>query len=76
MILATITLTGYLGTRLLIGRFLFHGFDFVMEKIPGIKYLYSSIKEIMDSFVGDKKDLHALCGCVHAWSQRYGELDL
>lgn len=55
VILATITLTGYLGTRLLIGRFLFHGFDFVMEKIPGVKYLYSSIKEIMDSFVGDKK---------------------
>lgn len=54
-IVAVITVTGYLGTRLLIGRMLFHSFDYIMEHIPGIKYLYSSIKEVMDSFVGDKK---------------------
>lgn len=55
VIIGLVTLIGYLGTRLLIGRILFHGFDYVMEQIPGVKYLYSSIKEVLDSFVGDKK---------------------
>jgi uncharacterized membrane protein len=34
---------------------LFEAFDYLLEHIPGIKYIYSSIKDVMDSFVGDKK---------------------
>lgn len=54
-IIAVITLIGYLGTRFLLGRILFEAFDYLMQHIPGIKFLYTSIKEIMVSFVGDKK---------------------
>ena len=36
-------------------RLLFDGFDYLLEHIPGIKYLYTSIKDVMDSFVGDKR---------------------
>ncbi len=55
IVISIITTIGYLGTRFFIGRLLFDGFDYLLEHIPGIKYLYSSIKDVMDSFVGDKR---------------------
>jgi len=54
-VVALVTVVGYLGTRLFIGRLLFDAFNHLMEHTPGIKYLYSSIKDVLDSFVGDKK---------------------
>jgi len=54
-IICVVTVVGYMGTRLFIGRLLFDGFNHVMEHTPGIKYIYSSIKDVLDSFVGDKK---------------------
>lgn len=54
-IIAVVTIVGYLGTRLFVGRLLFEGFDHLMEHTPGIKYIYSAIKDVLDSFVGDKK---------------------
>ena len=55
IIIVLVTVIGYLGTRFFVGRLLFDGFDYLLERIPGIKYIYSSIKEVLDSFVGDKK---------------------
>lgn len=55
IVISVVTLIGYLGTRFFIGRLLFDGFDYLLEHIPGIRFLYSSVKEVMDSFVGDKK---------------------
>lgn len=55
IIVLFVTLIGYLGTRFFIGRLLFDGFDYMLEHTPGIKYIYSSIKDVLDSFVGDKK---------------------
>jgi uncharacterized membrane protein len=55
VILSAVTIIGYLGTRFFVGRLLFDGFDYMMEHIPGIKFIYSSIKDVIDSFVGDKK---------------------
>lgn len=55
VIVAVITTIGYLGTRFLFGRIVFEAFDYMMQHIPGIKFLYTSVKEIMVSFVGDKK---------------------
>jgi len=55
IIISTIITIGYLGTRFFVGRMLFDAFDYLMEHIPGIRFLYTSIKEVMDSFVGDKK---------------------
>lgn len=54
-IIAVVTIVGYLGTRLFVGRLLFEGFDHLMEHTPGIKYIYTAIKDVLDSFVGDKK---------------------
>lgn len=55
IILVTVTMIGYLGTRFFVGRWLFDSFAYVMSHTPGIKYIYSSIRDIMNSFVGDKK---------------------
>jgi len=55
IIVTCVTFIGYMGTRFFVGRMLFDSFDYLLQHIPGIRYLYSSIKDVMDSFVGDKK---------------------
>lgn len=54
-IIFVVTLIGYLGTRLFVGRWLFDAFGHVLESTPGIKFIYSSLRDIISSFVGDKK---------------------
>ncbi|MBN9483168.1 MAG: hypothetical protein BGO70_00885 [Bacteroidetes bacterium 43-93] len=55
LIIALVTFIGYMGTRFFLGKMLFDAFDHLLQHIPGIKYIYSSIKDVMGSFVGDKK---------------------
>jgi hypothetical protein len=55
IIIAMVTFIGYMGTRFFLGKMLFDAFDNMLQHLPGIKYIYSSIKEVMGSFVGDKK---------------------
>jgi uncharacterized membrane protein len=55
IIISMVTFIGYMGTRFFLGRILFDAFDHMLQHIPGIKYIYSSIKDVMGSFVGDKK---------------------
>lgn len=54
-ILATVTIIGYLGTRFFIGKWIFDSFANLLEHTPGVKYIYSSIRDVIKSFVGDKK---------------------
>jgi uncharacterized membrane protein len=55
MVVVLVTLIGYLGTRFFVGRWLFDSFAFVLEHTPGVKHLYSSLRDIISSFVGEKK---------------------
>lgn len=55
MILGAVTVVGYLGTRFFVGKWLFDSFSYVLEHTPGVKYIYSSIRDVVSSFVGDKK---------------------
>ncbi len=55
VIVSIVTFIGYMGTRFFLGKMLFDAFDNMLQHVPGIKYIYSSIKEVMGSFVGDKK---------------------
>jgi uncharacterized membrane protein len=55
LIIGVVTIVGYLGTRFFVGRWLFDAFSYLMAHTPGVKYIYSSIRDIMNSFVGDKK---------------------
>jgi uncharacterized membrane protein len=55
IIISLVTFIGAMGTRFFLGRLLFDAFDHLLQHIPGIKYIYSSVKDVMGSFVGDKK---------------------
>ncbi|MEI8279010.1 MAG: DUF502 domain-containing protein [Bacteroidota bacterium] len=55
VIITSVTVIGYLGTRFFIGKMLIDTFDHLLDHTPGIKYIYSSIKDVMGSFVGDKR---------------------
>ena len=55
IIISFVTIVGFLGTRFFIGKAIFDFFDHLLERTPGIKFIYSSVKEVMSSFVGDKK---------------------
>lgn len=55
IIITFVTIVGFLGTRFFIGKAIFDFFDHLLERTPGIKYIYSSVKDVMASFMGDKK---------------------
>jgi uncharacterized membrane protein len=55
LVLSFVTTIGYLGTRFFLGRWLFDSFSYVMAHTPGVKYIYSSIRDVINSFMGDKK---------------------
>jgi uncharacterized membrane protein len=54
IILLVITLFGYLTTNFAFRTFT-TWFDHGMNKIPLVKLIYSSLKDLLDAFVGDKK---------------------
>ena len=54
VVMSTVTLVGYLGTRFFFAKAI-DAFNHLLEHTPGIKHIYSSVKEIMGSFVGDKR---------------------
>ncbi|MBQ0151482.1 MAG: DUF502 domain-containing protein [Chryseobacterium sp.] len=53
--LVATALLGYLGNKFVVGRFFVDAIDSILEKTPGIKHIYSPTKDVMSSFVGDKK---------------------
>lgn len=55
IIIAAVTIIGYLGTRFFIGKWIFDAFAYLLEHTPGVKYVYSSIRDVIKSFMGDKK---------------------
>ena len=65
IIISVVTAVGYLGTRLFVGRWLFDAFGHVLERTPGVKYIFSSVRDLIQSFVGDKKSFDkAVWVCV------------
>lgn len=52
--LALITLVGFLATNFLARRVL-ELFDDLLERLPGVRILYSGIKDITGAFVGERK---------------------
>lgn len=56
--LITIIITailGYLVNRFVLGQFIFNWIDQLLERTPGVKHIYTPTKDVMSSFVGDKK---------------------
>jgi len=55
LVIGTTALIGYLGSKFILGRVIVDSVDYLLEHTPGIKFIYSSLKDVMTSFVGDKK---------------------
>jgi uncharacterized membrane protein len=54
IILAAIIVIGYLSSVFIQSR-IFNLFDRWLEKTPGVKYIYSSVRDFMGAFAGEKK---------------------
>ncbi|HVI45551.1 MAG TPA: DUF502 domain-containing protein [Chitinophaga sp.] len=54
LVLLLVVAVGYLSSSFIIGR-IFDMFDRLLERTPFIKYIYTSIKDVFDAFVGEKK---------------------
>lgn len=54
-LIAFITTVGYFFNKFVFGKFIFESLDHFLEKTPGVKHIYSPTKDVMSSFVGDKK---------------------
>lgn len=54
IVIASITFLGFIGSRLIIQP-LFNLLDDLLTRIPFVKIIYSSVKDFMEAFVGDKK---------------------
>ncbi len=55
LIISSIAFVGFLGLRWSIGQVTFDFIGNTLARTPGIKHIYSSVKDILDSFVGDKR---------------------
>jgi uncharacterized membrane protein len=54
IILVFVILVGWVSSSFLMGSAI-NFFDHLMEKTPGIKFIYSSTKDFFEAFAGDKK---------------------
>jgi uncharacterized membrane protein len=54
LVLSLVVAVGYLSSSFIVSR-LFALFDHLLERTPFIKYIYSSVKDVFDAFVGEKK---------------------
>ena len=54
VVIAMVLLVGWLSSLFAIGR-LVALLDTVLEKTPGIKFIYSSVKDFLEAFAGNKK---------------------
>ncbi|MFI5130578.1 MAG: DUF502 domain-containing protein [Chitinophagales bacterium] len=54
IILLFVVLVGWISSNFLMGSAI-HFFDHLMERTPGVKFIYSSTKDFFEAFAGDKK---------------------
>ena len=54
LIVGAICLVGYLSTFFIQSR-IFNLFDHWLEKVPGIKFIYTTVKDFFEAFAGEKK---------------------
>lgn len=54
IIIAALIVIGYLSSNFITSRF-FSLFDHWLERTPGIKFIYSSIKDFFEAFAGNKR---------------------
>ena len=54
VIMVIIVLTGFVSTSYLVGKMV-DFFGHVLEKTPGIRFIYTAVKDFMEAFAGEKR---------------------
>lgn len=54
VVVALVLIVGWVSSLYFIGKFLSF-FDSILERTPGIKFIYSSVKDFLQAFAGNKK---------------------
>ncbi|MBO9570878.1 MAG: DUF502 domain-containing protein [Chitinophagaceae bacterium] len=54
IVILTVMVVGYISSSFIVGRFV-DLFDKVLEKTPGIKIIYSTVKDFFEAFAGNKR---------------------
>ena len=57
IVISSLVLIGWLGSTFFIWKLLINFFDNILERTPFLKFIYSSVKDVVESFMGDKKKL-------------------
>jgi uncharacterized membrane protein len=55
IIISSLIVIGWLGSTFLIWKLLINLFDSILERTPFLKFIYTSVKDVVESFMGDKK---------------------
>ncbi len=55
VVIASLIVIGWLGSTFFVWKFLIGFFDGILERTPFLKFIYTSVKEVVESFMGDKK---------------------
>ncbi len=55
VVLSGLITIGYISNKIVFGQRLFSKIDRTLERIPGVRHIYTPTKDVMSSFVGDKK---------------------
>jgi uncharacterized membrane protein len=64
VVIIIVILIGYLSSSFVFGRIV-HFFDLLLEKTPGVKVIYTTLKDFFEAFAGNKKKFNrAVLVCI------------
>jgi uncharacterized membrane protein len=55
LIIGSLIALGWFASTFFISKFLFDLFDSLLERTPFIKFIYTSVKDVVESFMGEKR---------------------
>ena len=55
IVIGSLIIIGWLGSTFLLWKFRISFFDSILERTPFLKFIYTSVKEVVESFMGDKR---------------------
>jgi uncharacterized membrane protein len=53
-VVVVVVIVGYFSPSFIFGRFVFW-FDQLLERTPGVKFIYSTVKDLFEAFAGNKR---------------------
>jgi uncharacterized membrane protein len=55
IVIGSLIILGWLGSTFFVWKFMIDFFDSILERTPFLKFIYTSVKEVVESFMGDKR---------------------